>query len=270
VNCAKCGTSPKPNLIFLGIGISTYQHSVLGSDFENLSYADDDVREMAAILKSQNDSQPPENRIFNTVKAEVLSDEGATKEAILEKLDWMNEEAKANSNNVHVLYLSGHGGMDNNENYYFYTHNHDPKIHPEINDVRWAVIMEALTKAPGKAVIFIDTCHAGAIKGDTKLDIVYHAYKPDFIGMTVFIASDASGYSKENKNLSHGAFTFAVLEGLKGAADLPQKKDGKINVEELGVYIKWRVDELEPTQHPDYMLPFGLGSTVLFSYPPPK
>lgn len=272
VTCAKCGTSTKPNLIFLGIGISNYQHGVAGSDFQNLSFAHKDVIEMATVLKSQNSSQPAEARIFNTVKAEVLSNETATKQKILEKLDWMNDEAHNNSNNIHVLYLSGHGGMDTKENYYFYSHNHDPnpKMHPEINDIRWSVIMERLTKAPGKAVIFIDTCHAGAIKGDTNLVQVYRTYAQDFLGMTVFLASDLSGYSKEKTEWGHGAFTFAVLEGLKGAADFPQKKDGKINIEELGGYIKWRVQELEDTQHPDYASSIGLGSTILFAYPPAK
>lgn len=269
VTCAKCGTSTKPNLIFLGIGISKYQHGVAGSEFENLSFADNDVTQMAKILESQN-LLPTEARMFNSVKAQFLLNESATRENILKKLKWMDEEANKNSNNIHALYLSGHGGMDSKENYFFFTHNHDPKGLPEINDIRWAEIMETLSKAPGKPVIFIDTCHAGAIKSDTKLDEVYRKYASDFIGMTVFLASDASGLSKEKPELGHGVFTFAVLEGLKGAADLPQKRDGKINFEELGVYVKWRVEEMEPTQRPDYVPSIGVGSTVLFSYSRPQ
>jgi len=224
---------------------------------------------MAAILNSQNSSQPSDARIFNSVQAEVLTNENATREKILEKLKWLDTEANRNSNNIHVLYLSGHGGMDGKENYYFYSHNHDPKVDPENMDISWRVIMERFTKAPGKAVIFIDTCHAGAFKGNSFASL-YQAHTGDFVEITLFLASDANGYSQEKTEWRHGAFTFAVLEGLKGAADWPQEKDGRIDLEELGIYVRKRVEKLEPTQHPAYALSIVQGSTILFSYPPPK
>jgi len=269
VKFAKSNSSTKPNLIFLGIGISKYQHSASGSDFEDLSFADNDVAEMAAVLNSQNSSQPSDARIFNSVQAEVLTNENATREKILEKLKWIDTEANRNSNNIHVLYLSGHGGMDGKENYYFYSHNHDPKVDPENMDISWRVIMERFTKAPGKAVIFIDTCHAGAFKGNSFASL-YQSHTGDFVETTLFLASDANGYSQEKTEWRHGAFTFAVLEGLKGAADWPQEKDGRIDLEELGIYVRKRVEKLEPTQHPAYALSIVQGSTILFSYPSPK
>ena len=56
--------------------------------------------------------------------------------------------------------------------------------------------------------------------------------------------------SQEHEKWQHGAFTFALLEGLRdGKADL--YKDGVIKVSELLAYVKNRVPELtDYRQHP--------------------
>jgi hypothetical protein len=260
----------KPDLIFLGIGISKYQHSVAGTDFEDLNFADRDVAEMAKTFESQNDL-PTERRVFNKVSCKVIPNEEASKQNILAGLKWLNVEAKKNSNNVHVLYLSGHGGMDDHEKYYLFSNHHvpDPDVALDNNDIPWSVVMEELTDTQGKAVIFIDTCHAGGTRRDTDLVTLHKKYDQDFFSIFTFVASDANGVSIEKPELQHGAFTRAVLDGLSGAADI-EPKDGKVDVDELGLYIKRQVPKLAADQHAGYFNNTGFETLTLFSNPLPR
>lgn len=263
-----CNKAGKPALIFLGIGISKYKNSAAGSDFQDLTFADKDVADIAKTFETQNSLQPEQARAFNKVITKVIPNEEANKKAILDGLEWMNQEAKKNSNNVHVLYLAGHGGMDKYENYYFYSHLHapGPDIDPENNDVQWRVIMDRLINAPGKSVIFIDTCHAGGTKSDTDLQAVRNKYMQEFTGVFTFMASDANGVSVENPEWQHGVFTKTVLDGLSGAADAPvgeEPKDGKVDVDELGRYVKRQVEKLAKPQRAGYFNYTGFDTLIL-------
>ncbi len=259
-------TTSKPDLIFLGIGISTYQHSAAGTGFQNLSFADRDVAEVAKTFEKQNTLQPQASRVFGSVRSKIIPNAEATKEAILNGLKWMSDEAKKNSNNTHILYLAGHGGMDENENYYFYSHQHVPDMHPDNHNVQWSTIMSSLINAPGKSVIFIDTCHAGATRSYTNLLAVHKKYAADFVGVYTFMASDSNGVSIEKPEFQHGVFTKVVLDGLGGAADLPPK-DGKIDVDELGRYVRKEVLKLADKQRAGYLNTNAFDELILFSNP---
>ena len=269
VTCTSCARTNKPDLIFLGIGISKYEHSVAGTDFEDLSFADRDVVEVAKTFESQNSLQPPESRVFNKVTSKVILNGEANRESILKGLEWLSAEAKRNSNNVHVLYLSGHGGMDNHEKYYFYSSQHVPQFPWSVKDIAWSDVMAFLTDAQGKAVIFIDTCHAGGTRKDTDLITVQRKYSEDFVSVFTFLASTENGVSVEKPEWQHGAFTKAVLDGLGGAADIPPK-DGKIDVDKLQRYIRIQVPILAPGQRPGYSSSAGFDALTLFSNPPPR
>src|SRR5437773_12263943 len=62
-----------------------------------------------------------------------------------------------------LLFLSGHGGMDRQSNYYFFAYDHDPKDDLEVSNIKWNTILDRLTATPGKAILMVDTCRAGAI-----------------------------------------------------------------------------------------------------------
>ena len=270
VTCNCRPRTNKPDLIFLGIGISKYEHSVAGTDFEDLSFADRDVVEVAKAFESQNSLQPPESRVFNKVTSKVILNGEANRESILKGLEWMSAEANKNSNNVHVLYLSGHGGMDNHEKYYFYSSQHVSDFPWAVRDIPWLDVMVFLTDAQGKAVIFIDTCHAGGTQKDTDLITLQKKYQKDFVSVFTFLASTENGVSVEKPEWQHGAFTKAVLDGLRGAADI-EPKDGKIDVNKLQLYIKNHVPILAPDQRPGYTSSAAASdSPTLFSNPLPR
>ncbi len=77
----------------------------------------------------------------------------------------------------------------------------------------------------------------------------------------------AAALSRDERYLAVGAFTWAVLEGLRGDADVT-KKDGLIYVDELGSWVIHRVKELTGgNQHAIYEPPPGFHPFPIFAIP---
>ena len=74
-------------------------------------------------------------------------------------------------------------------------------------------------------------------------------------GSIIFTATTGSGYSYEQSNWGHGAFTLSLLEGLeKMKADYD--KDGTITIKEIDLYITNRVKQLtNGKQKPTTIIP---------------
>src|SRR5262245_997732 len=238
----------KPNLIFLALGVAKYARPEF-----TLKFAAQDALQMAERFKAQ------EGGFFNQVKIEALTDKQVTREAVIDKLDWLAREAK--QDDVVALYLSGHAGTHRNS-YYFYTHLHDPSVHPERYDVKWSTLMDALSAAPRtKRILFVDTCRAGAAtggaraKGDEGLLEALKDLQQSYQGVVFFAASANNELSVEKDELNHGLFTYALLEGLKGNADV-MKPDRIIYINELGNFVRDRVKQLSRgAQHAIYYEP---------------
>ena len=112
--------------------------------------------------------------------------------------------------------------------------------------VRWHVFQNALQQARGRRLLFVDTCHAG---GAYNARLVKEAHDAEII---VFSATDSVTKAAEMATLGHGAFTFALTQGLKGEA-VP-KGQSEIKLLALQNYVCDRVSELtgglqEPTVH---------------------
>jgi hypothetical protein len=99
-------------------------------------------------------------------------------------------------------------------------------------------------------VIFItDSCYSGATAGRTFATASRRAVVSDAFlarlskgkGRVVLTASRASEVSEEREDLGHGVFTYYLLEGLRGKADLDG--DGIITVDEAYNYVSKKVPE---------------------------
>ena len=93
--------------------------------------------------------------------------------------------------------------------------------------------------------MFADTCHSG---GAYNSRLVNDAANANII---VFSATDTETLSWEFDNLAHGAFTYALIEGLEGKARRP---DGTVSVLTLGDFVSQEVSQLtqekqQPTFH---------------------
>ena len=118
---------------------------------------------------------------------------------------------------------------------------------------------------PGKKLIFIDACHSenagGGTRGITAVDstrLLRDIMEPSTV---VFTSSTGKELSHENSREKRGAFTLAILQGLKGAANY--EKNGQITWKALDLYVSRAVPELtNGAQHPTSS--FKDGSNVDF------
>lgn len=223
----------KPKLYVLAIGVSNYADPML-----KLGFPAKDARDFAAALVRQKDG------LYRDVVVKLLTDEGATKDEILDGLDWIRKETT--SKDVAMVLFAGHGVNDQNGRYYFLPHNADRERLLRTG-VSFEDIKNTVAALAGKTLFFIDTCHSGNVMGGRRgfaLDIVgvINELSSAENGAVVFAASTGNQFSLENVAWGNGAFTLAVVEGINGRADYPGK--GRITINMLDLYISERVKEL--------------------------
>ena len=124
-----------------------------------------------------------------------------------------------------------------------------------------------LSRLPGKALFFFDTCHSGNVLGAASgmlsrggpndVSGVINELTSAENGVIVFSSSTGRQLSYENTAWANGAFTKAVVEGLDGAADY--QKSGRITHKMLDLYISERVKALtKGLQSPVTQAPGGV------------
>ena len=248
-----------PRLFILSAGVSAYPDQEL-----RLAFAAKDARDFASLMLSQ------KGGLYGDVTVKTLTDAGATRQAIIEGLAWLRREATARD--TAVVFISGHGVSEPNGGYYFLPVNGDPdKLAGSA--VVFSEIRDTLMALPGKAVLFVDTCHAGDVMGGSKaqavVDRVVNELSSTENGVVVFASSTGRQSSIEDDSWGNGAFTKALVEGLAGKADYTGK--GKITVTSLDLWLSERVKELtggkqtpttaKPRTIPDFPLALRLGVT---------
>jgi WD40 repeat protein len=224
----------QPKLYVLAIGVGAYQRADLALD-----YPAKDARDFAAAMEAQ------KTRLYRDVDMRVLTDGEATRDSVLDGLEWLEHQVTAKD--VAVVFLAGHGINDTGGQYYFLPANADPdrikRTMVADSDVR-----STLAKLPGKVVLFLDTCHSGNILGGVKqrgpsdLNGFINELSSAESGVVVFSASTGRQSSQESREWGNGAFTKAVIEGLRGRADF--QHTGRVTLNMLDLYISERVKEL--------------------------
>lgn len=244
----------KPNLWVLAIGVSGYKDSNL-----NLKYADNDASSIAKMLKNQ------EGRLFGEVHYKLLLNEHATRENILEGMGKFL--GMASYDDLVIIFIAGHGVKDKQTgSYYFVTYDARPD-NLMTRGLLWSTFDEAqkrLSTNVSKIMLWLDTCHAGAMKvamrGAEAGEELSQALK-SAEGTFILAASKPGEESEEShrfrlkgKAQGHGAFTYALLEGLQdNKADMDN--DNSISVSELSSYVAKRVPRItNGKQHPYFRL----------------
>lgn len=227
-------TVAKPKLYVVAIGVSRYQDSKL-----QLGFAAKDAQDVTTVLQAQ------KGRLYRDV--EVKLGLNASKGELLDALEWL--ERQTTSLDVAALFLAGHGVNDRNGDYYFLPADVET-AHLKRTGVPFSDITNTVKNLPGKAVVFLDTCHAGNIMGQRRgaLDItgVINELTSAQNGVVVFASSTGNQYALENSDWGNGAFTKALVEGLRGQADA--QRTGRITIAMLELYVAERVKALTKGQ----------------------
>ncbi|MBI3897401.1 MAG: caspase family protein [Gammaproteobacteria bacterium] len=236
----------QPVLYVLAIGVSKYANAAY-----NLGFAAKDSVDFTQSLKLQ------EGLFYKNVVVRTLTSEQATRQAVIAGLAWLRNSV--DPDDVGIVFMAGHGITDAGNIYYFLPHDADLTA-PQATMVGEDDIREALIRIRGKALLFIDTCHAGKAVGlFTKHDVTMIANKlssPES-GVVVFSSSDGRQDSLEDDSWGNGAFTKELIVGLKGKADF--RHEGVVTYKGLDYFVSHEVKKLtKGRQTPVTIVPVGL------------
>jgi WD40 repeat protein len=226
----------KGRLLVLSVGVDDYSRLGQGSA---LHYAGADAR---LIIDTLTQKAGP---LHTEVKSKLLvsgGDTPPTKVNIEDALDLFRE---TQPEDTVILFLAGHG-VNEGADYLFMPEDAEKLDNDHWRPssvVRWHVLQHALQEAHGNRIMFVDTCHA---RGAFSPRLVKDAFDANIV---VFSATDQDSLAQERSDLGHGVFSYALSEGLKGAAIT---KRGGVSLFQLGEFVSEEVkrltnDEQEPT-----------------------
>ena len=232
------------------IGVSNYKN--LASK-EQLEFAHRDAQSFAEFLRSPNGGGFPSSQMT------VLTDQNATLSAIRSALGTTLPRSVEPDDMV-VIYFAGHGIVEGEHDGYLLAHDSDPQnlyaTALQISELN-RIITERLK---ARTVILIaDACHSGQLgwnsRGVGENAVMVNRYLDEVgkSGKGVFrllgSRQDQRSYEGKTWGGGHGAFTWYLLEGLRGKAD--RDKDGFVRVGELLDFLSETVPKAtQSLQHP--------------------
>ena len=232
-----------PVLWLLSIGVSRYRQA----DF-NLQFAADDARAIATTLQRQGAGP-----LYSDAHTLVLTDEEVTRESILDSLERFL--GRAGPDDVAVIFVAGHGVQDQaSGSYYFlpFPATAQNLVSTGLRMSDFDEMVRVVRHNVRGVVLMLDTCHAGGLRISAPGLVAADdptARMSAGEGFFLLAATKPGEDSREEPALVHGAFTYALLEGLQGAADADA--DGLISVSDLFGYVAHRVPQLTAgEQHP--------------------
>lgn len=214
------------------IGIGTFQDERIPP----LRFTANDAQGFYDVLTDPNYGGVPKDQV------QLLIDKDATDRNIKTAIGkWLSQQARAED--TVIIYYSGHGAPEGEEKYWV-TYNAD------IDNLYTTAlsnneIYDMLNRIESKRVItLLDSCYSAATvnrKDRTRAlqaEVPWEKFGGE--GRVTLSASDGKQLSLEIEAYQHGAFTYYVLEALKGRADgaAGTARDGMVEVEELWNYVK--------------------------------
>ncbi len=246
------------------VGVSDYKFQDAG--LKNLSYADDDAQAISTFL------QTPGGGGFSKSDIKLLLNQEATLGAVRAAL--LETFKKAKADDLIFVFIAGHGAPDPlaSQNLYFLLT--DTKV---VDMAQTAFPMGELKQmldtqvSAQRVVVMIDTCHSAGVnqkskslvtgrqlvrEGDENNISNFFLTKQLFkqTGRAILTSSDVNEVSQESSMWgNHGVFTWAILDGLKGKADL--NGDKLITAGELFQYTRANVQKATNFQQNPLTLP---------------
>lgn len=226
---------------------------------DNLEYTVKDAQDFCNIFKTQ------EQKIFQKVNIDTYFAHEATSNNITKRFNWLlqeKREGKIKSNDVVIVFISSHGYIGDNNEFRIQANDFN-QFNDITTSVRFDDIMGKLNKTELrdiKKILFIDACNSGGIELEQgmKSDLENGLLKSDVLkineaiqtlsnlnnGTVVISSSQQDEYSFEHNTWENGAFTEAIIDGLKGKANTDNADQKIVTLKELFEYIKISVPDL--------------------------
>lgn len=240
-----------PKFFGIVVGVSEYSNPSLKLNLPG--------KDAKAILKAMNLAAGnlfgPENVYMNILSSDTGS---APRKAEIKRV-FDTIAHRAGPQDVIFIYLSGHGIADKRTDGEFYFLTEDASS-TDINDLKrtagssnaWVSSTDWFELIKGvkarKQFMVIDACGAGKAvenlslqRGVSRTQIKAIDRMRDRTGMFVLSGCAADAVSYESSVFGQGVLTYAILEGMRGAA---LQVEGEIDVQTVMTYARERVPEL--------------------------
>jgi len=227
------------DMYIVAVGINSYKNSNY-----NLKYCVPDAQVMISTISEKGKS------IFRNIHLQTVFDEQATSAGIESALSRIEQSARPED--VFVFYYSGHGVMSEEDSDFYFVPYDVTEIYGEgmlkdkgLSAKQLRDISQRIRAT--KQLLIIDSCQSGKIvetftmRGISEEKAIAHLARS--AGITVIAATQSEQFALEYREISHGIFTYALLQGMEGKAD-GSPKDNRITVSELSGYIQATIPEL--------------------------
>ena len=230
------------------VGIDTYRNPSL-----NLNYGVLDGRGVAEFFKDIRRGP------FQQVRVHEVYNEAATRDGIQGVFDLVRD---TKPEDAVIVYFAGHGEAVDRD-WFFVPHELTDTTNSDMlrrEGFSSADLQErALRIGARNVLVMIDTCKSGAaleaFRGFDERKSLRLLSRTS--GVHVVASADNAQLATELSSLGHGLFTFAALEGLRGAADAGSR-DGAVTVGELVDYVRDRVTQLAQENNTTRQQPVAL------------
>ncbi len=223
-------------LYLLVVGINKYQNEKM-----TLNYA------LADATAFKDELEKDAKSVITNIKTFFVTDNTATKTGITAAFKQVQEAAKPQD--VFVFYYAGHGVIGKDKEFYLVPNDvsdlKNVQAELESKGIPAKLLQKyAIDIAAQKQLFILDACQsAGAFNEMLSADANQQksiAVVSRSTGTHWMAASGAQQYANEFSQLGHGAFTYVLLEALKGSA----ASDKMITVNGLKGYLQQEVPEL--------------------------
>ena len=183
----------------------------------------------------------PSDRIYAKTDADVGQ---AEFRKVFSKGGWIDKRIKKDKSNI-FFYFAGHGApnIDDNKGYLI-PYDGDPNYASQTG-YGLDELYDELNRLPSKSTtVFLDACFSGVNRNN---EMLLANARPVFLEVddsytdrvNVFSAAGSKQISSSWPEKKHGLFSYFLMKGMKGDADL--NKDKKLTFGELGQYLEENV-----------------------------
>jgi len=163
---------------------------------------------------------------YSPENTRLLVEKDASKNGIIESLDWLAEKVNNHNNPMVFIYYSGHGGVTPNKEYFLLPHDFD-LLNSDTTCVQGKLFSEKIKSIKtNKLMVFLDCCHAAGFTFKSGNKTEWKSSNKELIsilesgvGRLVMTSSRSSELSWIMPGAKYSAFTGALVEAMDGKAE---------------------------------------------------
>ena len=242
------------------IGIEKYV------SIQNAAYANSDAEYFTEYAKRAFGIESKNIKTLIDDKADFIS----SKKALFK---WLRQRINKNQTEVFIFY-SGHGlaSLDDKE-LFLLTNDSDGDFIEDTALSRRSIIDRLASFKPKTVTMFIDACYSGETRDSNDDELLIASARPvrkleddtklpdNFNMFSASQISQASSSTKKETGVKNGIFSYYLMKGLEGSADL--NNDRKITNGELHNYLSTNVPKIARSLHNRDQVPFFKGDSNL-------